>query len=518
MGRSSSPAAVSSYSAAALAPSRAGARRRAQSSSSRLDSSDRRNERHAAADVVEAAPARNELPHDDERPALGQQLAGLRNWAELAVSAHTGMSRKAIRHTRQMAGIDRASSQLPPTYRVLELVPGVAGSRSDLDLPHAPFHGPASLLKSFLMHGHGNTAAANLGRRCAAELVSGVFAGTLHKPGRTSLRGGLPHLECDDRAPPRSGGAPAGPRPMWPRRSASPTRIGLPLSVRGGGHNVAGAALSDGGITIDMSQRRARQRRSRRAVIVRVEPGATWKDVDAATQPHGLVVPSGIISATGVAGFTLGAGFGWTSRKFGFAADNLVSAEVVTADGKDPPSERERRTPDLFWALRGGSGNFGVVTEFEFRAHRHGPQALCGMVVHPFERARDVMRLYREVTAGRARRTHLLSSSCARRRRRRSSRRNITASRSPPSWRTGPAIPPTERRRCSRSKRSAPPIADTIAPKDFIAFQTVLDGGQPFGRRYYWKSARGERSLGRPDRQRSPNARAGSRRPSPPSS
>ena len=96
-------------------------------------------------------------------------------------------------------------------------------------------------------------------------------------------------------------------------------------------------------------------------MTVRVEPGATWKDVDAATQPHGLVVPSGIISATGVAGLTLGAGFGWTSRKFGFAADNLLAAEVVTADGKTRRASADENA-DLFWALRGGGGNFGVVT------------------------------------------------------------------------------------------------------------------------------------------------------------
>jgi FAD/FMN-containing dehydrogenase len=259
----------------------------------------------------------------------------------------------------------------------------------------------------------------------------------------------------------------------------------MPLSVRGGGHNVAGAALSDGGVTIDMSQRRG-VAVDPMAMTVRVESGATWKDVDAATQPHGLVVPSGIISATGVAGLTLGAGFGWTSRKFGFTADNLISAEVVTADGKTRRAGAEENA-DLFWALRGGGGNFAVVTSFEFRAHRHGPQALCGMVVHPFSRAGAVMQLYRDVTAKAPDELTCL----------------LILRKAPPA----PFIPeefhgrpiaaiaahwtgdPAEGAAAMQPlKAFGPPVADTIAPKDFIAFQTFLDGGQPFGRRYYWKS------------------------------
>jgi FAD/FMN-containing dehydrogenase len=259
----------------------------------------------------------------------------------------------------------------------------------------------------------------------------------------------------------------------------------LPLSVRGGGHNVAGAALSDGGVTIDMSRRRT-VTVDPGAKIVRVEAGATWKEVDAVTQEHGLVVPSGIIAATGVAGFTLGAGFGWTSRKFGFAADNLVSADVVTADGKARKVSAEGES-DLFWALRGGGGNFAVVTAFTFRAHSHGPQALSGMVVHPFDRAADVIRLFREVTA-----TAPDELTCL-----------LVLRKAPPA----PFIPqalhgkpiaaiaahwtgdPAEGAEAMRPiKNFGPPVADTIAPQPFVAFQTFLDGGQPFGRRYYWKS------------------------------
>src|SRR5262249_23179282 len=172
---------------------------------------------------------------------------------------------------------------------------------------------------------------------------------------------------------------------------------GVARSVGGGGHNIAGTALCDGGLMIDMTLRRGVHVDPGRG-IVRAEAGAIWGDVDHESQPLGLVVPSGIVSKTGVAGFTMGGGFGWTSRKCRYAADNLLSVDIVTAD-------RERRrasageNPDLFWALRGGGGNFGAVPSFEFRAHPHGPQALCGMVVYPMAQAREVAHQFRRVTA-----------------------------------------------------------------------------------------------------------------------
>jgi FAD/FMN-containing dehydrogenase len=260
----------------------------------------------------------------------------------------------------------------------------------------------------------------------------------------------------------------------------------LPLAVRGGGHNVAGAALADCGITIDMSQRRAVAVDAARQ-MVSVAPGATWKDVDAATQPHGLVVPSGIISATGVAGFTLGAGFGWTSRKFGFAADNLIAVEIVTADGKISRASADENA-DLFWAIRGGSGNFGIVTAFEFRAHKLGPEVLAGIVIHPFERARDVARLFREVTANAPDELTCLLIL----------RRALPAPNIPVEhhgkpiaaimahWTGDPAAGIDAMRPL---KAFGAPIVDNIGPKPFTAFQAALDGGQPFGRRYYWKSS-----------------------------
>ena len=172
---------------------------------------------------------------------------------------------------------------------------------------------------------------------------------------------------------------------------------GLLLAVRGGGHNIAGSAVCDDGIVIDLSQMKAANvdPGTRR---VTVEGGATLADFDAATQAHGLATPLGINSTTGVAGLTLGGGFGWLSRKYGMTVDNLESAEVVTAAGEVVRASATEH-PDLFWALRGGSGNFGVVTRFEFRLHPVGPDVLSGLIVYPFSEAKRVLQQYREFTA-----------------------------------------------------------------------------------------------------------------------
>jgi hypothetical protein len=260
---------------------------------------------------------------------------------------------------------------------------------------------------------------------------------------------------------------------------------GLPLSIRGGGHNVAGTALCEGGLMIDMSLRRGVRLDVFRG-IVRAEAGATWGDVDHETQPLGLAVPSGIVSSTGVAGFTLGGGFGWTSRKLGYAADNLISVDVVTADGKLKVAS-ETENADLFWALRGGGGNFGAATSFEFRAHRHGPQALCGMVVHPMAQARQVIEQFRQITA------ETPDELCC----------LLILRRAPavpylPKEVHGQPIaaiavcwtgdPAGGRAAMQPLKTFGRPLADTIALKPFVEHQTMFDAGQPFGRRYYWKS------------------------------
>ena len=172
---------------------------------------------------------------------------------------------------------------------------------------------------------------------------------------------------------------------------------GIALAVRGGGHNIAGHALCEGGIVIDLSRMRD-VRVDPRARRARVEAGATLADVDAATQAHGLAVPLGINSTTGVAGLTLGGGFGWLSRKLGMTVDNLVSAEVVTPSSEVVLAD-EKNAADLFWALRGGGGNFGVVTRFEYQLHPVGPELFSGLMVFPFAEAKAIFKRYRDFAA-----------------------------------------------------------------------------------------------------------------------
>ncbi len=168
----------------------------------------------------------------------------------------------------------------------------------------------------------------------------------------------------------------------------------LDISIRGGGHNIAGNAVCDHGVMIDLSTMTnvridAQKRRAY------VEPGATLADFDQAAQVHGLATPVGINSTTGIAGLTLGGGFGWLTRKYGMTIDNLVSAAVVTADGKQLRTS-ETENADLFWAIRGGGGNFGIVTEFEFALHPVGPEILAGLIVFPLSQAKQVLTQYRQ--------------------------------------------------------------------------------------------------------------------------
>jgi FAD/FMN-containing dehydrogenase len=171
----------------------------------------------------------------------------------------------------------------------------------------------------------------------------------------------------------------------------------LLVSVRGAGHNIAGSSLSDGGLMIDHSElRKVEVNAAERTVTA--QPGATLGDLDEATQAHGLAVPVGINSTTGVAGLVLGGGFGWLSRKHGLTSDSLLSADVVTANG-DVIRASTSENSDLFWALRGGGGNFGVVTSFTFQAHAVGPELYCGLIVHRQADAPDVLAHYRKFVA-----------------------------------------------------------------------------------------------------------------------
>ena len=259
----------------------------------------------------------------------------------------------------------------------------------------------------------------------------------------------------------------------------------LVLAVRGGGHNIAGNAVCDGGLMLDLSEMKAvRMDSTKRSV--RVEPGVVLADLDRETQKAALATPLGINSTTGVAGLTLGGGFGWLSRSLGLSIDNLLSAEMVTADGKIR-TVNEKENPDLFWAIRGGGGNFGVVTSFEFKLHPIGPEVLSGLIVHPLDAARDVLRFYRDFI-----KTTPEEFVCW-----------FVLRQAPPL----PFLPPewhgkeilalavcwsgaiAEGERVAKPLRAfGKPIADVIAPHPFTAWQAVLDPLLVPGMRNYWKS------------------------------
>jgi len=262
-------------------------------------------------------------------------------------------------------------------------------------------------------------------------------------------------------------------------------REGLTLAIKGGGHNIAGNAVCDGGLMLDLSNMKS-VRIDPAARTARVEPGAKLSDFDREAQAFGLATPLGINSTTGVAGLTLGGGFGWLSRKYGLTVDNLLSADVVTAEGK-LLHVSEKENPDLFWAIRGGGGNFGVVTSFEYRLHPVGPQVLAGLIVHKYSRARELFDAYRKITANAPD-----ELTCW-----------VVVRRAPPL----PFLPPEIHGRevmvfalcyCgdieSGKKAIAPlqalgdPIADVVGPMPFAGWQTAFDPLLTPGARNYWKS------------------------------
>lgn len=173
-------------------------------------------------------------------------------------------------------------------------------------------------------------------------------------------------------------------------------KLGLEVAVRGGGHNVAGRSTIDDGLMIDLSPMRGIHVDPVRRTA-RVQGGATWAGVNRETQLHGLAVTGGVVSTTGVAGLTLSGGLGWLMGKHGLALDNLLSVELVSATSEVVRASAGER-PDLFWAVRGGGGNFGIVTSFKFRLHPIGPMVTGGLIAHSFDRARDVLRFYRDAT------------------------------------------------------------------------------------------------------------------------
>jgi len=259
----------------------------------------------------------------------------------------------------------------------------------------------------------------------------------------------------------------------------------LQLSIKGGGHNIAGLALSDGGVTLDMSGLND-VTVDVEARSVRVGPGCNLGDVDRATQAHGMATTLGFVSGTGVAGLTLGGGFGYLTRRFGWTVDDLLEVEIVTADGSMRRASRSANG-DLFWALRGGGGNFGVVTEFEFRLHELGPQVTAGPIAWPASEADAVEELYREVAGSAPRELTLVLV-----------RRNAPPAPWLPEAAHGTPIimiiachsGSLEQAQADLApvKAHGRPLADLIQVKDYVAQQSMLDATQPKGMHYYWKS------------------------------
>lgn len=260
---------------------------------------------------------------------------------------------------------------------------------------------------------------------------------------------------------------------------------GLRMSVRAGGHQIAGLAVEDGTLMLDLSLMRS-VHVDAKEMTARVEPGATLGDVDSETQVHGLALPVGVNSTTGIAGLTLGGGFGWITRKYGMTIDNLISADVVTAEGTILTVSATENA-DLFWAIRGGGGNFGVVTSFSFRLHAVGPEVMSGLIVHPIADAPNLLPEFRKICD--------------------EAPDDLTV------WavlRKAPPLPflPEEwhgkevlifaacyagdmaegEAAMSELRSLGSPIADVISPHPFVGWQAAFDPLLTPGERNYWKS------------------------------
>lgn len=260
----------------------------------------------------------------------------------------------------------------------------------------------------------------------------------------------------------------------------------LLVAVRGGGHNVAGHGTCDGGMVIDLGGMRQVAVNPKKRVV-RAGGGATLGDVDAATQAHGLAVPLGVVSETGIAGLTLGGGMGHLRKKYGLSCDNLIEAEVVTADGRLVKAS-ETENADLLWGLRGGGGNFGIVTSFTYRAYPLGPEVFFLAVFHHGDRAREALQFYREFLAGAADEASVLAflgivaegtegfpeNACGR----------------PFAAFVGTfAGSVAEGERILNPLRAfGEPLADFSAPTPYLELQRFFDEEYPDGDRYYWKS------------------------------
>jgi FAD/FMN-containing dehydrogenase len=259
----------------------------------------------------------------------------------------------------------------------------------------------------------------------------------------------------------------------------------LPLAVRGGGHNVAGTAVVDDGLVIDLSAMRGVHLHDSRRTV-HVQGGATWADVDRVTAPLGLAAAGGVVSETGVAGLALSGGVSHQRRRDGMTIDNLVSAEVVLADGRQVRASADEH-PDLFWALRGGGGNFGVVTAFEFRLHELGPEVFALNIAYPLEDAKRVLTAWRDAVASAPDELTTAGFVWA-----------LPVVDELPEELRGRAHvglvglwagDPAEGERAIQPLRElASPLVDMSGPVNYLEFQSLLDPFFPRGLRYYWKA------------------------------
>ena len=250
----------------------------------------------------------------------------------------------------------------------------------------------------------------------------------------------------------------------------------LLVSVRGGGHNVAGNAVCDDGLMIDLSPMKGIQVDADKRTV-RAEAGVLWSELDAATQQHGLATTGGTVSHTGIAGLTLGGGLGWLMSKHGLTCDNLLSVEMVRATGETLTAS-ETENEDLFWAVRGGGGNFGIVTAFTYRLHPIGPTILGGMILYPMEQARDVLKFYR--TFARSTPDDLIVFAVL-----------MTTPDGLPvvALLAGWFGPLAEGEHYLKPLRTfGTPLADLIGEVPYVQHQTIFDAATPHGMPRYWKS------------------------------
>jgi FAD/FMN-containing dehydrogenase len=259
----------------------------------------------------------------------------------------------------------------------------------------------------------------------------------------------------------------------------------LPLAVRSGGHGVAGLAVCDGGVVVDLSPMRAIAVDAR-ARTARAQAGVLWGELDGATQAHGLATVGGIVTHTGIAGLTLGGGIGWLMRRHGATVDNLLAAEVVTVEGDVVRASADEH-PELLWGLRGGGGNFGVVTEFAYRLHEVGPTVLAGPVLYPLEDGPEVLRRYRDAVADAPDELTTILNL----------RQAPPAPYLPPELHGRPVVIVAtcwagDRERGERVleplRRLGRPLFDGIAPRSYVEHQGFFDAAVPHGWHYYWKS------------------------------